>query len=173
MPLALRDKGAALTQRITVGDLSTHGLPLATIGVYARNLLQETNPVLDHGVVAAIRSGRVTPVAAVAAVDGPRILLTDGTYVAPDVLITATGYRPALENLVGALPLVQPSGLPRVRGAQDSPFAPGLYFIGYSNPLSGALHQAGVEARQVARLIARHRKTPIPRPRQPKVTPDD
>ncbi|TME44273.1 MAG: hypothetical protein E6I56_12710 [Chloroflexi bacterium] len=37
------------------------------------------------------------------------------------------------------------------------PNAPGLYFIGYSNPLSGNLRELGIDAKRIARDVARKR----------------
>ncbi|MGK5631731.1 flavin-containing monooxygenase [Streptomyces sp. URMC 123] len=155
LPPALGDRATALLQRLTVPDLSGHGLPRPREGMYTRAAREEVTPVHDRGLVEAVRSGRVLPVAAVVALDGPEVLLADGTRLTPEDVVAATGYRCALAGLVGPLPVLDPSGLPLVRGARTSPAAPQLYFAGYGNPLSGALRHVRGEARQIARAIRR------------------
>jgi cation diffusion facilitator CzcD-associated flavoprotein CzcO len=113
--------------------------------------------VLDHGFVDAVRSGRVEPVAAVQAFDGPDVVLADGTRLRPDTVIAATGYRSNLHDLVGSLGVLDEPGQPLAVGAQTHPAAPRLYFAGYTNPLTGVLRQAGVEARAIAHALRREK----------------
>ncbi|MEU2562431.1 NAD(P)/FAD-dependent oxidoreductase [Streptomyces longispororuber] len=155
LPLAWRDRFSLWTQRTALPDLTAYGLPRPTEGVYTRNARDEVNPVLDHGFAAAVRAGDVEPVAAVERFDGPRVVLADGARVTPQTVIAATGYRTGLDGWLGHLGVLDDHGNPLVRGAQTAPDAPGLYFVGYANPLSGALYRAGVEARAVTRAIRR------------------
>ncbi|MFF7309377.1 hypothetical protein [Streptomyces sp. NPDC008137] len=111
--------------------------------------------MLDHAFVDAVRSGQVEPVAAVQAFDGPDVVLADGTRLRPDTVIAATGYQPALHDLVGSLGVLNEEGQPLVVGAQTRPEASRLYFTGYTNPLTGVLRQAGVEARAIAHALRR------------------
>ena len=105
-------------------------------------------PVLDNGLRAAVHAGRVTLVAAVSALDGTRIQLADGSFVRPDAIITATGWRAGLDPLVGHLGVLGVRGLP-LRHA-DQAAAPGLHFVGFQAALTGDVHRAGHEAAQVA-----------------------
>lgn len=157
LPLAWRDRTSLLTQRLAVPDLTSRGLPRPRTGLYTRNALEGVNPVLDHGFVDAVRSGRVEPVAAVQAFDGPDVLLADGTRLRPDTVIAATGYRPDLHDLVGSLGVLDDAGQPLAVGAQTHPEAARLYFAGYTNPLTGVLRQAGVEARAIAHAFRREK----------------
>jgi putative flavoprotein involved in K+ transport len=50
------------------------------------------------------------------------------------------------------------SGHPLVHGAQTHPRAPGLHFIGFSEPLSGNMREIRFDARRIARAIARERE---------------
>jgi putative flavoprotein involved in K+ transport len=70
------------------------------------------------------------------------------------VVIAATGFERALEPLVGHLGLVGRQGRPVVHGPDTHPNAPGLHFIGYTNPLSGNLREIAIDARRLARTIA-------------------
>jgi cation diffusion facilitator CzcD-associated flavoprotein CzcO len=155
LPLAWRDRASLLTQRLAVPDLTSQGLPRPRTGLYTRNAREGVNPVLDHGFVDAVRSGRVEPVAAVQSLDGPEVVLADGTRLRPDAVIAATGYRSNLHDLVGSLGVLDETGQPLAVGAQTHPAAPRLYFAGYTNPLTGVLHQAGIEARAIAHALRR------------------
>ncbi|MET7736862.1 NAD(P)/FAD-dependent oxidoreductase [Streptomyces sp. NPDC005402] len=155
LPLAWRDRTSLLTQRLAVPDLTSRGLPRPRTGLYTRNVREGVNPVLDHGFVDAVRSGRVEPVTAVQGFDGPDVVLADGTRLRPDTVIAATGYRTNLQDMVGPLGVVDEDGQPLAVGPQTHPRAPGLYFTGYTNPLTGVLRQAGIEARAIARAIGR------------------
>ncbi|WP_329192115.1 MULTISPECIES: flavin-containing monooxygenase [unclassified Streptomyces] len=155
MPRAWGDCATAVMQRLTLPDLTPFGLPRPTVGMYTRAAREEVNPVLDHGLVDAIRSGGVRVTAAVTGFDGPRVLLADDTSLTPEVVIAATGYRTNLPELLGPSPVLDAAGLPLVRGERTHSSAPHLYFAGFGNPLTGALHHQGVEARRIARTLSR------------------
>ncbi|MEU8031357.1 NAD(P)/FAD-dependent oxidoreductase [Streptomyces sp. NPDC049099] len=167
LPLAWRDRTSLLTQRLAVPDLTSRGLPRPRTGLYTRNVREGVNPVLDHGFVDAVLSGRVEPVAAVQAFDGPDVVLTDGTRLRPDTVIAATGFRSDLHDLVGALGVLDDAGQPLAVGGQSHLTAPCLYFTGYTNPLTGVLRQAGIEARAIAHALRREKARAalrLPRP---------
>src|SRR5262249_60200843 len=100
------------------------------------------------GVGDAVRAGRVEVVAGVLALDGREVVLLDGTRVAPDAVVAATGYRPALEPLVGHLDVLGAHGRP-IREL------PGLHFAAISVQLSGLLREAGKDGRRIAARVAR------------------
>jgi putative flavoprotein involved in K+ transport len=88
-------------------------------------------------------------------------VLTDGSRVAADSVLAATGFRTGLEGLVGHLGVLDKYGEPLVHGAETHPKAPGLHFVGYRIVLGGALRAAGHDAKQLARSVAR-RSTEVP-----------
>ncbi|MEU7719531.1 flavin-containing monooxygenase [Streptomyces tibetensis] len=157
LPLAWRDRTSLLTQRLAVPDLTSRGLPRPRTGLYTRNAHEGVSPVLDHGFVDSVRSGRVEPVAAVRAFDGPDVVLTDDTRLRPDTVIAATGYRADLHDLVGSLGVLDEHGLPLAVASETRPEAPRLYFAGYTNPLTGVLRQAGIEARAIVQAFRREK----------------
>ena len=117
---------------------------------------QETGhvPILDTGIVAAIRSGQVRVVAATVSVDGPHVRLADGSSVQPDAVIAATGFTTGLQPLVGHLGVLDQRGVPQVHGPDHLPSAPGLHFVGIKAELSGLLREIGLEARAVGQTLA-------------------
>jgi len=111
-------------------------------------------PILDVGLVEAVRSGRVRVVAALERFEDGAAILADGTQFAVDAVIAATGYRTALEPLVGHLGVLDGRGEPLIHGAQEHPQAPGLHFVGYQVTLGGLFRQVGIQSRQLARAVA-------------------
>ncbi|MFE9256736.1 flavin-containing monooxygenase [Streptomyces sp. NPDC006879] len=154
LPVPVVDRLGRLVARASVPDLSPHGLPRPETGLYSR-VRQGAIPVQDVGLIDAIRQGRVQPVPAVDSFDGEEVVLTDGSRLSPHTVIAATGYRRALEGLVGHLGVLDAHGRPRTRGAHTSPSAPGLYFTGFTNPISGMLREMALDADRIARALAR------------------
>ena len=86
--------------------------------------------------------------------DGADVVLAGGQRITPDAVIAATGFSRALEPLVGHLGLVGSNGRPVVHGDRTHPNAPDLYFVGYTNPISGNLREVGIDARRIAKTVA-------------------
>lgn len=154
-PAWLVDPVNRFLQHRFVGDLTRYGLPAAPLGVVAQMRATGVTPTIDVGLIAQLRAGRVTPVAAVDRFEDGDVVLADGTRLSPDAVIAATGYRTALEPLVGHLGVLDERGRPRAHGRHTVASAPGLRFVGISNPLKGLLLQIGLDARAAARAIAR------------------
>ncbi|GGT87561.1 flavin-containing monooxygenase [Streptomyces lateritius] len=154
LPVRLVDRAGALTGRLFGPDLSRQGLPRPDTGLYSR-VREGAIPVQDMGLVDAVRKGTVEIVGAVESFDGDKVVLADGTPLTPDAVIAATGYRRGLEGLVGHLGVLDERGLPVVRGARTPREAPGLYFTGFTNPISGMLRELAIDAEKIARRIAK------------------
>ena len=157
LPPRLVDRVAPYIERTSVPDLSEFGLARPEQGLYAR-VLDGAIPVQDVGLIDAVRSRRVEPVAAVDRFDGDKVHLADGSEISPEVVIAATGYRRGLETLVGHLGVLDERGRPVVHGARAPQGAPGLYFTGFTNPISGMLREMAIDARRIARAVARTRQ---------------
>lgn len=157
LPAAIGDNMAALTQRVTFGDLSDYGLPRSPMGLVSTNRKKHQGPAIDDGFVDAVKQGRIEIVAAVEALDGSEVVLSDGSRIEPDAVVAATGYRRGLEPLVGHLGVLGEDGNPQYIGERSHPGAPGLYFVGYATPLYGQLRGIRLDAKRVARAIAEER----------------
>ncbi|MEU7065337.1 NAD(P)/FAD-dependent oxidoreductase [Streptomyces sp. NPDC046161] len=154
LPVRLVDRLGALVAKASVPDLSAYGLPRPATGLYSR-VKEGAIPVQDVGLIDAVRRGAVEPVAAVAAFDGDAVVLADGSRITPEVVIAATGYRRALEGLVGHLGVLDGRGRPLAHGARTPAQAPGLYFTGFTNPISGMLRELALDAEKIAKAVAR------------------
>lgn len=157
LPVRVVDRLGALVAKATVPDLSAYGLPRPTTGLYSR-VREGAIPVQDVGLIRAVRRGAVEPVAAVTAFDGAGVELADGSRITPDVVIAATGYRRALEGLVGHLGVLDERGRPRTHGARTAAEAPDLYFTGFTNPISGMLREMALDAERIAKAVTRRRR---------------
>jgi putative flavoprotein involved in K+ transport len=155
LPVGLVDRISRVQAKVALPDLSAHGLPRPDTGLYTR-VKQGAIPVQDVGLIDAVRKGRVEIVAAVDSFeDGGKVVLTDGTRLSPDAVIAATGYVRALEGPVGHLDVLDARGKPVVHGARSPKTAPGLYFTGFTNPISGNLRELALDAVKIAKAIAR------------------
>ncbi|MDJ1134084.1 flavin-containing monooxygenase [Streptomyces iconiensis] len=154
LPVRLVDRVAARLAKVSVPDLTPYGLPRPEPGLYSR-VLEGAIPVQDVGLIKAVQAGKVEPVAAVESFDGAKVQLADGETLSPEVVIAATGFRRGLENLVGHLGVLDARGRPLAHGPRAHPSAPGLYFTGYSNPISGTLRELALDAHRIARAVAR------------------
>lgn len=154
LPPSLVDRVAPRVERMSVPDLSEYGLARPEQGLYAR-VLDGAIPVQDVGIVEAVRSRRVEVVAAVEGFADGEVRLADGTRIAPDAVVAATGYRRGLEPLVGHLDVLDGRGRPVVHGGRAAPGAPGLYFTGFTNPISGMFREMAIDARRIAISAAR------------------
>ncbi|MYQ78279.1 MULTISPECIES: flavin-containing monooxygenase [unclassified Streptomyces] len=154
LPVALVDRAGRLMARAAVPDLSEHGLPRPDTGLYSR-VKEGAIPVQDVGLIDAVKRGRVQPVAAVESFDKDAVVLADGTRATPEVVIAATGYRRALEPLLGHLDVLDDRGRPVTHGPRTPKQAPGLYFTGFTNPISGMLRELARDAERIAKRIAR------------------
>ncbi|BDH03249.1 MULTISPECIES: flavin-containing monooxygenase [Streptomyces] len=154
LPVRLVDRLARPLARVSTPDLSEHGLPRPEAGLYSR-VRQGAIPVQDVGLIDAVRTGEVEIVAAVEGFEDGEVVLADGTRIAPDAVIAATGYGRGLDRLVGALGVLDERGRPVTHGARTPADAPGLYFTGFTNPISGMFRELAIDAEKIARSVAR------------------
>jgi cation diffusion facilitator CzcD-associated flavoprotein CzcO len=153
LPTGLADRIARFGARMDFGDLSEYGLPFPDAGLFADLRARGKVPaIVDGAVVEAIKEGRIEVVAAVAALDSTGVELADGARIEPEAVVCATGWRRAIEPLVGHLGVLDARGVPAVLAPQ--PAAPGLRFAGFL-VRPGALGYMGKQARRSARAIAR------------------
>jgi putative flavoprotein involved in K+ transport len=136
-------------RRHTIPDLAPYGLPVPPEPLGVTFTRKWMLPILDVGIVDAVRAGRVRVVAAVERFEGENVVLADGSLITPDAVVAGTGFRPALEPLVGHLGVLDERGRPTAA----TPL-PGLHFVGFTVTLGGLLRGIGIEARQLAESIA-------------------
>jgi NADPH-dependent glutamate synthase beta subunit-like oxidoreductase len=148
-----RDRLIVPMLRIAVGDLSRYGIVRPKEGPIRLFADQGRVPMLDIGTIAMIKAGRITVVPGVVSVGERSVRFAHGSTRPFDAMICATGYRTGLDTLVdGFADFSDARGRPR--HFADETDVPGLHFVGYRNPPTGALREIALEAPRVARAIA-------------------
>ncbi|WP_062645393.1 flavin-containing monooxygenase [Streptomyces maremycinicus] len=154
LPVRLVDRLARPMAKLSVPDLSAHGLPRPDSGLYSR-VKEGAIPVQDVGLIDAVRKGRVEITAAVTGFEEDGVVLADGTRITPDAVVAATGYVRGLEDLVGHLGVLDDRGRPVGHGARPPKDTPGLYFTGFTTPISGTLRELAIDAERIAKAVRR------------------
>jgi putative flavoprotein involved in K+ transport len=162
LPRAIGDTIIRLLQRIKIGDLTQHGIPVPVVPLSRDFAQRHVVPITHPDFVPYVKARRIEVVAAVVGFDGDDVRLADGSRISVDTVIAATGYDRKLGELLAELGIITDADLPPVHGRQTDPSAPGLYFIGFTNPLSGNLRELRIDARCIARAIARDHRQPHP-----------
>lgn len=153
LPVSGQNLALRLTQWLFYRDLPHSGFALPPRGGATRLHREGVVPAIDDGFADALRTGRITVLPQPEIFDERGVRFVDGTRVQPDVVIAATGYRPALHDLVGHLGVLGPDGLPRVPcGAPDAAH-PGLWFVGMRPDPAGYFQVARDAASKIARRI--------------------
>jgi indole-3-pyruvate monooxygenase len=156
LPVAVRDAIVSPILRLAVGDLSRWGIVRPALG--PNRLIEDAGriPILDVGTIAEVKAGRIRVVPAVQEVLADRVRFVDGRTEAFDAIILATGYRPGLDRFIdGFAPISDERGRPHRFGAETD--VPGLFFVGFRNPPTGALREIASEAPRVATAIRARR----------------
>ena len=151
LPTKVADRVARGMQVLTVGDLSRYGLPRAPRGIFSQQAFDDVTPTIDVGLIDALKAGKITIVGAVESFTADAVQLADGTSVTADVVLVATGFQRGLEPLVGDLGVIAPGGRPLINADEQLAGLEGLFFLGYSNPITGNIRQVGIDAKKIAR----------------------
>lgn len=152
LPRGIVDPLSLLVQKLFVGDLSRFGIAAPAKGVATR-ILEGQIPLIDVGFLAQLKAGRIEVVPGIIAFEGGEVIC-DRHRLQPDAVIAATGYTHGLEPTVGHLGVLTDGGRPACYAPESHPRAQGLFFIGYSNPISGSLREIARNARRLGRVLA-------------------
>jgi thioredoxin reductase len=156
LPVAVRDAIATSILRLAVGDLSRWGIVRPVLG--PTRLIEDTGriPILDVGTIAQVKAARIRVLPAVQEVLPDRVRFVDGRTEAFGAIILATGYRPSLDHFIDRFESISDErGRPHRFGAETA--IPGLFFVGFRNPPTGALREISREAPRVAAAILTRR----------------
>jgi hypothetical protein len=135
-----------------VGDISEVGLRKLPYGPNTQIAQDKHIPLLDIGTMDHIRAGRIGVHGDIARFTEDGVVFDDGTALAVDAVVLATGYRPGLADFLPEWEAVcDVEGRPIVSGGPTA--LPGLYFCGMFVAPSGMLREAGREARSIAASI--------------------
>jgi indole-3-pyruvate monooxygenase len=154
LPIALRDALTTPLLRLAVGDLSRWGIDRPAVGLNRHIEQAGRVPILDIGTIVAVKTGRIRVVPAVKEVAGDCIRFVNGCVEQFDAIVLATGYKPGLDRFIEPFESIADGrGRPHRFGAETA--IPGLFFVGFRNPPTGALREIGIEALRVATALQR------------------
>jgi len=141
-----------------VGDIGKLGFKELPYGPIEQIRSTKRIPLLDVGTIALIRNGKLKLVPDVARFTAHGVEFSDGRTEAFDVIVLATGYRPAIaEFLQDASDVLGDDGAPRRSGEA---VVDGLYFCGFRVAPTGMLREIGIEAERIASAIPRQKPGP-------------
>ena len=139
--------------KLRYGDLARLGLRKSGKGP-VRSIIEDGRvPMIDTGMIAHMREGRIGIRQGIERIDGATVHFTDQTSGSYDAIIAAIGFAPDLRRLLPETPAVlSDAGAPQITGRPSG--APGLWFCGYRQSPTGQLREVGIEAVRIAGLIA-------------------
>ncbi len=153
LPARVRDAIVGPILRLAVGDLSAWGIRRPAIGPNQMIEEQGRIPMLDIGTVAMVKAGLIAVRPAVQQVQGAQVRFADGREETFDGIVLATGYSTGLAGFIDGFDAIADTrGRPHRFGEETG--IPGLYFVGFRNPTTGALREIAREAPRVAAAIA-------------------
>ncbi len=112
----------------------------------------QSHPVQSEGIRGALRSGRLTPKPAIMSLDGDRVSFADGTSVAADLIVWATGYTVSFPFFTKEVLGVEHNNLPLWRRTIH-PDLPGLFFVGLLQPVGAVMPLAEAQSEWIAELL--------------------
>ncbi|GAA0478279.1 flavin-binding monooxygenase [Paractinoplanes deccanensis] len=155
LPLRVRQALYGRVLALTTGDLTRYGLPRPDHRPY------ESHPVVNSQLPYYLGHGRITPVPDVTAFDGKQVELADGTRIEPDLVITATGFRPSFGFLAPELLDTGADGRPDLHLHAFARKHPTLAVIGLLQPDAGLLPLAHWQSVAVARWLRLRLDDPV------------
>lgn len=151
------DLMARLSQRLSVGDVSAYGLGKPT-NAPSYDTRRGKIPVIDIGTLDQIKAGKIMVLPGIERIHTKTVTFTDGRELPFDAIILATGYRPDLAAVLGtdlAATLLNNRGFPKGLWF-GQPNLKGLYFLGFTTPATGVIHNLSKNSDQIANHISKN-----------------
>lgn len=144
------DSLSRFVQKQTVGDLSAYGIRTPDYAPSA-GIRRGHIPVLDVGTIEQIKAGAIEVKSDIQRFTSHGVAFVDGTRLEVDAVVLATGYRARVGEFI---PELQDAF--NERGCPEQlwyPQWPGLYFLGFSVPLTGILRGIKLESKKIVKHI--------------------
>ena len=155
------DLVTGLSQRFTIGNLTSYGL-----GKPEHPASYDTRrgkiPVIDLGTLDQIKAGKITVVPGIERINRKTVTFTDSRELPYDAIILATGYRPSLAPVLGndlSARILNERGYPKQLWF-DEPGLQGLYFLGFTTPLTGIIYNLSIDSKTIAEHVAKNNPVP-------------
>lgn len=158
LPSFVADFFAGMTARLTVGDLTRHGMQRPEWKPYATKRV----PVIDVGFVKALKRRAVSVRPAVERLTTDSVVFADGKTEQFDAIVAATGFRTGLDRILADRDLLDERAEPvDTSGAPAS--RPGIYFIGYLHSLRGHIFDSMLASRRLSKHVSEYLRGRIAR----------
>lgn len=142
-------------QKLTVGDLAPYGIPASPYAPSEQLRRFGKVPVIDIGTIELIKQRKVVIRPDIRSFQADGVTFANGQTEPFDAVIACTGYRAQVEDFVtNAQPLLNERGYPSQLWFDDDAFR-GLYFCGFSTPLSGILRNIKMDSEKIVEQIRR------------------
>jgi hypothetical protein len=151
MPLWLQRPLLRAMIRIVVGRYECYGLPHPDHAPFAHH------PTISTELLHYLRHGTITPHPDIAGFDGRTVTFVDGTSVAVDLIVAATGYKVSFPFLSEGI-VTWAGGMPQLIGGVLPPAHKNLYVFGLGQPRYGAGPLIAVAAEFLVAMIAVQRR---------------
>ena len=146
LPWAVRRTMFDLGARLS-GNPATYGFPRPD------HRPGESHPVQSDRLFDRVADGRITPKPGIERLAGDRVVFTDGSEVAADLVVWATGYRVSFPFLDANYVSAPDNDLPLFQRVVH-PDRPGLFFVGLLQPLGAVMPLAEAQSAWIAELLA-------------------
>ncbi len=144
---------AKMVQKRTIGNLTKYGLQASPYAPSEQLRRFGKVPVIDIGTVDLIKQRKVNILPDVESFQENSITFKNGATESFDAVIACTGYRAQVEDFFeNGQALLNERGYPRSLWF-DEPEYQGLYFCGFSIPLSGILRNIKMDSALIAEHI--------------------
>lgn len=153
LPATVADFIARQVQKLTVGDLRPYGIPASPYAPSEQLRRFGKVPVIDIGTIDRIRAGKIKILPDVSHFNRDSVTFSDGHTETFDAVIACTGYLARIEDFVeNGADLLNERGYPRSLWFEEASLG-GLYFCGFSTPLSGILRNIKMDSEKIAEHI--------------------
>lgn len=146
LPLSLQRLGYKLILWLSRGSQENYGVP-----VPKHKLLQE-HPTVSSDFLLRAGHGDIEIKPNIAELQGDRVRFVDGTEAEVDTIIYCTGYNISFPFFPPEVLTVENNELPLYRRVVH-PELPGIYFIGFLQPLGAVMPLAELQSQWVADLL--------------------
>jgi thioredoxin reductase len=153
LPNWLYDFIAKQLQKLVVGDLTPYGLPPSPYAPSQQLREFGKVPIIDIGTIDLIKQGKVKIASDIQHFNEDSVTFKNGETKEFDAVIACTGYRPQVQDFVENADLIlDKRGYPKSLWFEEKALK-GLYFCGFSIPLSGILRNIKIDSEQIVQHI--------------------
>jgi cation diffusion facilitator CzcD-associated flavoprotein CzcO len=152
-PTFISDFFSRIILALATENLSRFGIHRPNYGSVKQVRDMEKIPLIDIGTIDLIKQGAIKIIPEIEKFTETGIITKEGKSFEFDSVILCTGYTPGIKDFLSIHDQVlNEKGYPKIKGEET---LPGLYFLGFTNHLTGFLRYIGVEAKRIANDIER------------------